>query len=283
MRLQPGSSGPGRPLGRLRRSSRYTLAGMTTDTSLPTDRAAARRAGAEPARPRGAAVRDPPLLRHPRDDGRRHQPGRRRARLRHAGGHRRGRRRQPHARPDPLHEQLRHARAAPGPRRLTSSGRYGVRYDPATEILITVGASEAVDLALRATCDPGDEVILHEPSYVAYVPAIIVRRRRRSVRSRPGSRTTSRSIRPPSRPRSRRGPRRSSSATRATRPGAVLPRRPSRTSSRAIAVRHDLLVYSDEIYDRLAYGDVPPPGHSRAARDARPDDPDGRLLARPTR
>src|SRR6476620_10125215 len=50
--------------------------------------------------------------------------------------------------------------------------RYGVAYDPATEIMVTVGASEAVDLALRATCDPGDEVILHEPSYVAYVPAI---------------------------------------------------------------------------------------------------------------
>src|SRR3954452_4848675 len=50
---------------------------------------------------------------------------------------------------------------------------YGVRYDPAREILVTVGASEAVDLALRATCDPGDEVILHEPSYVAYSPAII--------------------------------------------------------------------------------------------------------------
>ena len=51
--------------------------------------------------------------------------------------------------------------------------RYGVHYDPATELLVTVGASEAVDLALRATCDPGDEVILHEPSYVAYVPAIV--------------------------------------------------------------------------------------------------------------
>src|SRR4029079_18845845 len=51
--------------------------------------------------------------------------------------------------------------------------RYGVRYDPAKELLITVGASEALDLALRATCDPGDEVILHEPSYVAYVPAIV--------------------------------------------------------------------------------------------------------------
>src|ERR671912_2984435 len=49
---------------------------------------------------------------------------------------------------------------------------YGVRYAPENEILVTVGASEAVDLALRATCDPGDEVILHEPSYVAYVPAV---------------------------------------------------------------------------------------------------------------
>src|SRR4026209_472757 len=49
----------------------------------------------------------------------------------------------------------------------------GVRYDPSKELLITVGASEALDLALRATCDPGDEVILHEPCYVAYVPATV--------------------------------------------------------------------------------------------------------------
>ena len=69
--------------------------------------------------------------------------------------------------------QLRHDRAAAGARPTTSSGATASRYDPATEILITVGASEAVDLALRATCDPGDEVILHEPSYVAYVPAIV--------------------------------------------------------------------------------------------------------------
>ncbi len=67
--------------------------------------------------------------------------------------------------------------------------RYGVGYDPATEILVTVGASEAVDLALRATVDPGDEVILHEPSYVAYVPAIVfaggvVRHRRNPLRGR---------------------------------------------------------------------------------------------------
>src|SRR5919198_5307164 len=50
----------------------------------------------------------------------------------------------------------------------------GVRYDPDREILVTVGVSEAVDLALRATLNDGDEVILADPSYVAYVPGIVL-------------------------------------------------------------------------------------------------------------
>ena len=49
---------------------------------------------------------------------------------------------------------------------------YGVGYDPDGEILVTVGASEALAIALAAIIDPGDEVILHEPSYVAYIPGI---------------------------------------------------------------------------------------------------------------
>ena len=47
---------------------------------------------------------------------------------------------------------------------------FGATYDPATEILITVGVSQAVDLALRAILNPGDEVLVHEPSYVCYGP-----------------------------------------------------------------------------------------------------------------
>ncbi|HSD58863.1 MAG TPA: aminotransferase class I/II-fold pyridoxal phosphate-dependent enzyme, partial [Methanotrichaceae archaeon] len=47
-------------------------------------------------------------------------------------------------------------------------------YDPGDEILITTGVSEAVDLAFRATLNPGDEVIVPEPCYVAYVPDIIL-------------------------------------------------------------------------------------------------------------
>ena len=130
--------------------------------------------------------------------------------------------------------------------------RYGVRYDPATELLITVGASEAVDLALRATCDVGDEVILHEPSYVAYVPAIVfaggtaVRVATRyeddfaldpaAVEAAITPRTKALFLGYPCNPT-----------------GAVLT--PEIQDALAeIAIRHDLLVYSDEIYDRLAYG-----------------------------
>ena len=130
--------------------------------------------------------------------------------------------------------------------------RYGVRYDPATELLITVGASEAVDLALRATCDVGDEVILHEPSYVAYVPAIVfaggtaVRVATRyeddfaldpaAVEAAITPRTKALFLGYPCNPT-----------------GAVLT--PAIQDALAeIASRHDLLVYSDEIYDRLAYG-----------------------------
>lgn len=52
------------------------------------------------------------------------------------------------------------------------STRFAVSYDPRKEALITVGASEAMDLAFRAILNPGDEVILFEPSYVAYSPLV---------------------------------------------------------------------------------------------------------------
>jgi aminotransferase len=54
------------------------------------------------------------------------------------------------------------------------SRRYQVNYDPKHEVLVTVGVSEALDLALRAIVNPGDEVIYHEPSYVSYSPSIIL-------------------------------------------------------------------------------------------------------------
>ncbi|USG64680.1 aminotransferase [Brevibacillus ruminantium] len=50
--------------------------------------------------------------------------------------------------------------------------RFAVSYHPETEMLITVGASEAIDIALRAIVDPGDEILVVEPCYVSYEPVI---------------------------------------------------------------------------------------------------------------
>ena len=226
-------------------------AAMATETRPDSAARPAGRPRARAARPGRPAVRDPPLLRHRGDDGRRHQPRRRRARLRHAAGDRRGRRREPARGPDALHQQLGHARAATRAV-ATSRDLYGVRYDPANEILITVGASEAVDLALRATCDPGDEVILHEPSYVAYVPAIVFAGgvvRHVATRFEDDFALDPAAVEAAITPRTK--------ALFLGYPcnptGAVLPDEVPDALAE-IAVRHDLLVYSDEIYDRLAYG-----------------------------
>ncbi|MDL2206893.1 aminotransferase class I/II-fold pyridoxal phosphate-dependent enzyme [Eubacteriales bacterium OttesenSCG-928-N13] len=51
--------------------------------------------------------------------------------------------------------------------------RFGVEYDPTCEVLVTVGASEGIDLALRALVEPGDEVLAPDPTYVSYVPGIV--------------------------------------------------------------------------------------------------------------
>jgi len=130
--------------------------------------------------------------------------------------------------------------------------RYGVRYDPATEILVTVGASEAVDLALRATIDPGDEVILHEPSYVAYVPAVVFAGgvvRHVATRFEDDFALDPAAVAAAVTPRTK--------ALFLGFPcnptGAVLPEAVQDELAR-IAVANDLLVYSDEIYDRLSYG-----------------------------
>ena len=52
------------------------------------------------------------------------------------------------------------------------SRRFGLEYDPTKEIIVTVGGSEAIDLALRATVNPGDEVIVPEPCFVCYSPLV---------------------------------------------------------------------------------------------------------------
>ena len=50
----------------------------------------------------------------------------------------------------------------------------GVQYDPTSEILVTVGGSEAIDVGLRAVINPGDEVLIPQPSYVSYEPCTVL-------------------------------------------------------------------------------------------------------------
>jgi aminotransferase len=128
----------------------------------------------------------------------------------------------------------------------------GIRYDPVTEILVTVGVSEAVDLALRATLNDGDEVILADPSYVAYVPGIVLAGgvpvpvatdEANAFRLLPGD--VERAITPRTRAILLGFPNNPT--------GGVLD--PEDVAGIAkIARDRDLIVYSDEIYDRLVYG-----------------------------
>src|SRR5436190_20442702 len=55
---------------------------------------------------------------------------------------------------------------------------FHVSYDPKTEVLITIGVSEAIDLALRVLLNPGDEVLYHEPCYVSYSPSVVMAHRK---------------------------------------------------------------------------------------------------------
>ncbi len=131
--------------------------------------------------------------------------------------------------------------------------RYGVDYDPRTEIIITVGASEGVDASLRATINPGDEVIYHEPCFVAYAPCIELAGGVPvpvSTTDATDFRVTAEMVRAAVTP--------STKAIFLGYPnnptGAVLD--PDELDAIArVAEEHDLLVYTDEIYDRLVYGD----------------------------
>jgi aminotransferase len=128
----------------------------------------------------------------------------------------------------------------------------GVRYDAEREIIVTVGVSEAVDLAMRATLNEGDEVILADPSYVAYVPGIILAggipvavptREEDDFRLRPDA--VAAAITPRTRAILLGFPNNPT--------GAVL-QQADVEGIAPLATQHDLLVYADEIYDRLVYG-----------------------------
>ena len=128
---------------------------------------------------------------------------------------------------------------------------YGVSYDPASEIVVTSGSSEAFDIALRALLDPGDEVLCPDPSYVAYEPAVVMAGGRftpvpthadgefrldaADVAARAGERAKALLFGFPANP------------TGATMDRAAL------EAVAQVAAERDLAVVSDELYARLTY------------------------------
>lgn len=133
-------------------------------------------------------------------------------------------------------------------------GLYGARFDPATEMVITVGVSEGMDLACRALLEPGDEVIVPEPCFVSYAPTVALAHgtpvtipvtiedgfvpRPELIAAAITPRTKAILIGSPGNPT-----------------GAVYPRQVLQDIV-DLAVAHDLVLISDEIYDRLIYDGV---------------------------
>ncbi len=130
--------------------------------------------------------------------------------------------------------------------------KYNIKYEPSGEILITVGVSEAMDLAMRAILNPGDEVIMPDPHYVAYDSCVILAGgepvlvptsqennfevEAKDIEARITDKTRAILIGYPANPT-----------------GAVMSRK-KLLAIADVAKRHNLLVVSDEIYARLVYG-----------------------------
>jgi aminotransferase len=130
---------------------------------------------------------------------------------------------------------------------------YALTYDPATEILVTVGVSEALDLALRAVLNPGDEVLYHEPCYVSYSPSIalahghavaIRTREQDEFKLRPDALRAA--LTPKSKVLLLNFP---TNPTGGVMTGAEL------EEIAAICREHNLLVITDEIYSELSYAE----------------------------
>lgn len=129
---------------------------------------------------------------------------------------------------------------------------HGVRYDPETQLLITVGVSEGLDLALRAILEPGDEVIVPEPCFVAYKPCVIFAGGTPVVIPtgvETGFTPTPEQIERAITPRTR-----AIMLSYPCNPTGATMSRDDLQNIVDIAVAHDLYLVTDEIYDRLVYG-----------------------------
>jgi len=133
--------------------------------------------------------------------------------------------------------------------------RYGLTYDPEHEILVTVGASEGIDLAMRALLCPGDEVLVPEPSYVSYRPSVVFGGGVPVPIKTEASRNfvlTAEELEAAVTPRTK-----AIILPYPNNPTGAIIRPAELQKLRDVILRHDLLVISDEIYSELSYGTEP--------------------------
>ncbi len=131
------------------------------------------------------------------------------------------------------------------------SSRYQTAYQPEDQILVTIGASEAIDLALRALITPGDEVLVPDPSYVSYAPGVtfsggvpvpVVTKHEDSFRLKADA--LEKAITPQTRLLILPYP---------NNPTGAIMERADLEAVAEVVEKHDLIVISDEIYSELIY------------------------------
>ncbi|HYE31762.1 MAG TPA: aminotransferase class I/II-fold pyridoxal phosphate-dependent enzyme [Methylomirabilota bacterium] len=128
---------------------------------------------------------------------------------------------------------------------------FHIAYNPANEILVAVGVSEALDLALRAIIDPGDEVLYHEPCYVSYAPSVVMAHGIPvGVSCRPEDQfaVTAQAIEKAITPRSK-----ALLLNFPTNPTGGTMTRAALEDIARVVVKHNLLVITDEIYSELTF------------------------------
>ena len=131
--------------------------------------------------------------------------------------------------------------------------RYNLEYDPIDETMVTVGGSEAIDVALRCMVDPGDEVLIPQPSYVSYLPCAVMADAKPviiNLKEENGFKLTPEEL--------------EENITNKTKilvlpfpnnPTGAIMNRDELAKLVPIIIKHDLYVLSDEIYSELTYGE----------------------------
>ena len=131
--------------------------------------------------------------------------------------------------------------------------RYGVSYNYNGEILVTVGGSEAIDIAMRAMLDPGDEVLIPQPSYVSYEPCCILANGKPVIielKAENQFRLTAEELEDAITPKTKL-----LVLPFPNNPTGAIMEKADLEAIAEVVIKHDLFVLSDEIYSELTYTD----------------------------